>query len=122
MDRHGLSEQYTRAWLDADIDACLAAMAVDFEFPNPRVGIVTKATFPAYFESLMELIERFGGRQPGEPWMVLSDFVSKDNGVELTNWTWWRVPGTLLEGAGLNKVADRGVTLHRLAIAMPPDA
>ena len=52
--------------------------------------------------------------------MEFGDVVRDDDGTTLTNWTWWRIPGTKLEGAGLMKVTDQGVVSHRAAFYAIP--
>jgi hypothetical protein len=52
--------------------------------------------------------------------MEFGDVVRDDDGTTLTNRTWWRIPGTKLEGAGLMKVTDHGVVSHRAAFYAIP--
>ena len=46
--------------------------------------------------------------------MRIGEVMTQDEGDLLTVWLWWAVPGTGLEGAGLIKIAPRGVVSERL--------
>jgi hypothetical protein len=46
-------------------------------------------------------------------WQLTHKFRSDENGI-LTDWEWWQLLGTDLQGAALVLTADEGVVLERI--------
>ncbi len=120
MNRHDYVDLYTRGWADGDVPTMMRALADDFVFDNPRVGKITKSQFESYFKELQKFVTTHRRGSTSERFMEFGDVVRDDDGTTLTNWTWWRIPGTKLEGAGLMKVTDYGVVSHRAAFYAIP--
>ena len=120
MSRREFLDLYIQGWASCDVNTTMRALADDFVFDNPRVGKVTKSQFESYFEDMQKFVATHRtGPAPG-PFMEFDDQVSEDTETKLINWTWWRIPGTKIEGAGLIEVTDSGVINHRMAFHAAP--
>ena len=69
---------------------------------------------PAYFEQLKAAVRELRSGNEESPVIRIGEVMTRDEGDILTVWLWWAVPGTALEGAGLIKIAPRGVVSERL--------
>ncbi len=115
MNRQEYAELYERGWTTGDPSKIMRALADRYEFHNPRVGLITKSQFNSYFDEFHKMVMELTAGAGPDPFMVFEDQVTNDDGAVLTYWTWWRIPETKLQGAGLVKVTDEGVVSHRAA-------
>jgi len=120
MGRQDFAELYLHGWANGDASAIMRALADDYVFDNPRVGNITKPQFEAYFREFRKMVEAHRTGSASDKFMTFEDLVTADDGTTLTAWVWWRIPGTPLQGAGLAKITDAGVVLHRSAFYTVP--
>ncbi len=108
---------YGEGWKTFDGEKLTSAVADGFELDDPALPKpVTKATLVEYVTSLNERAKAAGAT--GE--MEISDIVAQDKDGVLLEWTWWKFPGTDMEGAGMLKVTDDGVVYERIAYYTTP--
>lgn len=112
---YGHLAAYSEGWINGDVDTVLPALAEDYLLDDPHFGQIPKDGMPAYFERLKAAVRELRGGAEDSPVMRIGEVVTEDAGDLLTVWLWWAVPGTALEGAGLIKIAERGVVSERLA-------
>jgi len=113
MNRQEYADLYERGWTTGDPKTIIQALANGFEFHNPRVGLITKSQFEPYFDEFHKMVMELTAGTGPVPFMVFEDQTTKDDGAVLTYWTWWSIPETKLQGAGLVKATDEGVVSHR---------
>ena len=100
---------YAEGWTKGDADTILSALAEDYTFDDPNVGVVSREGFADYLAELKEAIaSQAHGRVP-DPFMELTEVLTREEEGVLTASCWWAVPGTPLKGAGLIKADDSGV-------------
>jgi len=112
---YGHLAAYSEGWINGDVDTLMPTLADDYLLDDPHFGRIPKAGMPAYFEQLKAAVRALRGGAEASPVMRIGEVVTQDEGDLLIVWLWWAVPGTALEGAGLIKIASRGVVSERLA-------
>jgi hypothetical protein len=112
---YGHLAAYSEGWINGDVDTVLPALAEDYRLDDPHFGQISKDGMPAYFERLKAAVRELRGGGEDSTLMRIGEVVTEEAGDLLTVWLWWAVPGTALEGAGLIKIAERGVVSERLA-------
>ena len=109
--------RYIEGWNTMDADKLLASVAEDFVFDDPaEPEPVTKATLAAYMPVWPEKAARLGARFDFE----ISEKTVQDEDGFLTEWYWWRLAGTEVEGTAVIKTGDEGVIFERLAYYRTP--
>lgn len=88
-------DRYIEGWIKGDLEMVLSACADDFVFDDPIDGRMTKAEFPAYFETQSEGV------------LKVTDVVVEEIGGLEKAWCWWAWRDQ--EGAALAKVGRDGV-------------
>lgn len=73
------------------------------------MGKIAKRAFSEYLEKLKQTVRSLRGGSLPEPFMELSEVVTREDQGVLTAWCWWAVPGTDIQGSGLIKVGTDGV-------------
>jgi hypothetical protein len=111
---YGHLAAYSEGWINGDADTVLPSLADDYLLEDPHFGRIPKAGMPAYFERLNSAVRDLRGGAEDLPVMRIGEVMSQEDGELLTVWLWWAVPGTVLEGAGLIKIAPAGVVSERL--------
>jgi hypothetical protein len=111
---YGHLAAYSEGWINGDVDTVLPSLADDYLLEDPHFGRIPKAGMPAYFERLNSAVRDLRGGAEDLPVMRIGEVMSQEDGELLTVWLWWAVPGTVLEGAGLIKIAPAGVVSERL--------
>jgi len=107
--------KYAEGWSKGDANLILAAAHDNYVLDDPNVGQIAKEDFDGYLQQLKEIVAEVRGNGVERPFMELSDVATRQDAGTLTAWCWWAIPGTALEGSGLIKVDERGVTHERLA-------
>lgn len=106
-----LREQYIRGWYEKDAELLVAATAHEFIFDDPaEQEPITQAMMPAYMQRWYQRTEQLGA---DNRW-VLSNQVRQDEDGILTDWEWWQLEGTELQGAAFVLTSDDGVILERI--------
>lgn len=111
---YGHLAAYSEGWINGDVDTVLPSLADDYLLEDPHFGRIPKDGMPAYFERLNSAVRDLRGGAEDLPVMRIGEVMSQEDGELLTVWLWWAVPGTVLEGAGLIKIAPAGVVSERL--------
>ena len=100
---------YAEGWTKGDADMILSALAEDYTFDDPNVGVVSRDGFADYLAGMKEAIaSQAQGRVP-DPFMELTEVLTREEEGVLTASCWWAVPGTQMKGAGLIKADASGV-------------
>ncbi|MGI9462853.1 MAG: hypothetical protein ACR2OM_02885 [Aestuariivirgaceae bacterium] len=106
--RHDLRALYIAGWYEMDVDKLLAATAKDFMFDDPA------EPRPVRREDLTGYMQRWLKRTNGCNEWRLSHEVREDKDGVLTDWEWWEVVGTDLNGTAVVTTSDAGVHLERI--------
>jgi hypothetical protein len=106
-----LRETYMQGWYQMDIDRLLATTASTFIFDDPaEPEPVTRATLADYMQRWDKRVHALGG---DNEWCLTHRSRIDENGV-LTDWEWWQVVGTELQGAAVVITGNDGVKLERI--------
>ena len=106
-----LRENYMQGWYRMDIDMLLASTAEEFIFDDPaEPEAVTRATLLAYMQRWNKRTGTLGGNNQ---WRLTHESRIDKNGV-LTDWEWWEVIDSGLQGAALVLTGNAGVLLERI--------
>ena len=111
---YGHFAAYSEGWINGDVDTVLPSLAEDYLLDDPHFGRIAKDGMPAYFDQLKAAVRNLRGGAEVSPVMRIGEVATQDDEDGLTVWLWWAVPDTDLEGAGLIKIAPRGVVTERL--------
>ncbi len=106
--RHELRSLYIEGWYESDIHKLLAATTSGFLFDDPaEAEPVTKQHLPDYMKRWNE---RAGQNQK---WTLTHEVREDKDGI-LTDWEWWEVVDTELQGAAFVVTSEEGVCLERI--------
>lgn len=100
---------YAEGWTKGDAATILRSVCDDYTCDDPNVGKIAKRAFSEYLEKLKQTVRSLRGGSLPEPFMELSEVVTREDQGVLTAWCWWAVPGTDIQGSGLIKVGTDGV-------------
>lgn len=90
----------------------LAATATDFVFDDPaEPGPVTRDTLAAYMKRWDQRTRAMGA---DNQWILTHQMRLDKDGV-LTDWLWWEVVATPMQGAAVVLTGNDGVMLERIA-------
>ena len=106
---------YAEGWTKGDAAAILRSVSADYTFDDPNAGKIAKTEFSNYLEKFKETVRSLRGGSLSEPFMELSEVVTREDQDILTAWCWWTVRGTDLQGSGLIKVGAAGVRSERIS-------
>jgi len=105
------------AWNNRDLAGLLASTAAGFVFDDPtdpapvtRDGLA--AYMPVWFEKAAALGALFEFR--------MTERVVEDRDGALTEWYWWTLLGTEVEGSAVVRTIDTGVLLEKFAYYRTP--
>ena len=106
-----IRELYIQGWYQMDAEILMSSTAQDFIFDDPaEPEPVTRAMLPAYMQRWDARARAAGG---DNQWRLTHEFRSDEKGI-LTDWEWWQLLGTELQGAALVLTGDAGVILERI--------
>jgi len=106
-----LRERYLQGWYQMDTGLLLAVTAADFIFEDPaEPGPVSRAMLPGYLQRWDSRARAAGGNNE---WALTHETRTDNDGI-LTDWEWWEVIGTELQGAAVVLTNDSGVFLERI--------
>ena len=67
---------------------------------DPNAGKIAKRALSEYVEKLKQTARSLRGGSLPEPFMQLSEVVTREDQDILTAWCWWAIPGTDIQGSG----------------------
>ena len=106
-----IRERYMQGWYQMDLDLLLSATATGFVFDDPaEPGPVTRDMLASYMHNWDRRMRAAGGNNQ---W-VLPYQTRQDRDGILTDWEWWQVIGSDLQGTALVLTSDEGVLLERI--------
>jgi len=106
--RHKFRELYIEGWYELDIHKLLESVSEDFQFIDPmELKPIGKA-------DLQDYMSRWNRRAGHNQKWKLSHEVRQDKGGVLTDWEWWEVLGTELEGSAIVRTTDCGVEMEKI--------
>ena len=106
-----LRERYLQGWYQMDAELLLTSTAHDFIFDDPaEPEPVTRDMLTGY----MQRWDRRARAAGGDNQWILSHETRTDIDGILTDWEWWQVIGTELQGAAVVLTNDNGVFLERI--------
>lgn len=107
-----LRESYIEGWYQMNADRLLAATATDFIFDDPaEPGPVTRNMLAEYMQRWDQRTRAMGA---DNQWILTHEMRLDNDGV-LTDWLWWEVIDTPLQGAAVVLTGNEGVMLERIA-------
>ena len=106
-----LRERYIQGWYQMDLDLLLSATAPRFVFDDPaEPEPVTREMLASYMQSWDRRMRAAGGINE---WIFPHETRQDQDGI-LTDWEWWQVTGSDLQGTALVLTSDEGVFLERI--------
>lgn len=106
-----LRERYIQGWYQMDLDLLLSATAARFIFDDPaETEPVTRETLANYMHNWDRRMRAAGGNNQ---WALTHETRQDQDGI-LTDWEWWQVTGSNLQGTALILTSDEGVYLERI--------
>ena len=106
-----LRENYMQGWFQMDIEMLLATTTSEFIFDDPvESESITRASLADYMQRWDTRVRALGGNNE---WCLTHVSRIDENGV-LTDWEWWQVAGTAIQGAAVVLTGDDGVRLERI--------
>jgi hypothetical protein len=109
--RVSLRESYMQAWYQMDAAQLLATTAPDFIFDDPfEPEPVTRDMLPGYMLRWDQRTRELGSNNQ---WKLTHELRQDKNGI-LTDWEWWEVLDTSLQGAAVVLTGNDGVLLERI--------
>ena len=110
-NRLALRENYMQGWYQMDLDILLSTTAPDFTFDDPaEAAPVRRDDLQGYMQRWDQRMRDLGG---DNQWRLTHELRRGEGGV-LTNWEWWEVIGTGVEGAAVILTGNEGVILERI--------
>lgn len=107
-----LRESYIEGWYQMNADMLLATTATDFIFDDPaEPEPVNRDMLTAYMQRWDRRTRAMGA---DNQW-ILTHKTRIDNDGVLTDWLWWQVVDTPLQGAAVVVTGNDGVMLERIA-------
>ncbi len=104
-------EQYIRGWYQMDAELILAATSSDFIFDDPAEPEPVDRNMLADYMQRWDRRARAAG---GNNQWVLTHVTRTDKDGILTDWEWWEVIDTDLQGTAIVLTNDDGVFLERI--------
>jgi hypothetical protein len=106
-----LRERYIRGWYQLNAELLFSTTAEGFIFDDPvEPEPVTREMLTGYMHRWDERVRALGA---DSQW-VLTHQTRQDKDAILTDWEWWEVSGTSLQGAAVVLTSDAGVLLERI--------
>jgi len=100
---------YAEGWTKGDAETIVNALAEDYILDDPNAGKITKNEITEYLTSMKGMARSLLDGNLPEPFLELTEVVTRETDGEITAWAWWTMPGTLIKGSGLIKVDPQGV-------------
>ena len=100
---------YAEGWTKGEAETILQAVTDDYTFDDPNAGVIPKNNIAEYIAEMKETLRSLCDGNVPEPFMELSEVVTREDEGILTAWCWFAIPGTDIKGSGLIKVDSEGV-------------
>jgi hypothetical protein len=108
-------ENYLNGLATNDPGLFLPAMAEYYLMDDPNSAVIPKARMAEFMHGFAALVSELRGGATPLPLLEFSDRVERIEDDELVVWLWWRIPGTVIQGAGLIRAGADGVRAEKLA-------
>ena len=109
--RISLRENYIQGWYSLNSELLVSACAPEFIFEDPfEPEPITRERLGAYMFRWDERTRAMGG---DNRWRLTHE-VRQDKDNILTDWEWWELLGTPLQGAAIVLTGNQGVFLERI--------
>ena len=111
MNRFEHRARYIAAWYELDGEQLVSSCAEDFIFEDPA------EPFPINRGGLIDYMHRWDARvtaKHADPQWKLEHEVRQDQDGILTDWEWWEVLDTGMQGMAIVLTSDQGVFLERI--------
>ena len=109
--RVSLRESYIEGWYQMDAAQLLATTAKEFIFDDPfEAQPVTREKLPDYMQRWDGRARKLGGNNQ---WRITHHMRQDIDGM-LTDWEWWELLDTELQGAAIVLTGNDGVLLERI--------
>ena len=103
--------RYIQGWYDLNADLLLETTSPDFIFDDPaEPEPVTRAMLVEYMHHWDARTRALGSTNQ---W-ILSNEVREDKNGILTDWEWWELVGSGLQGTAIVQTTDEGVISERI--------
>ena len=100
---------YIEGWVQGDAAKALSVLAEDYTYDDPDSKVYTRDTFTDLMDRFKcAALEACGGQLP-QPFVSVSEVVTKKVGGGLRAWCQWEIPGSGLRGSALVKADVSGV-------------
>ena len=110
-NRLKIRKAYMEGWYRMDAELLLATTARDFIFDDPfEPEPVTREMLPDYMLRWDQRTRNLGAENQ---WKLSQEMLQDKDGV-LTNWEWWELLNTKLQGAAVVTTGNDGVLLERI--------
>jgi hypothetical protein len=110
-NRFKLRDIYIQGWYETDETKLLISTREDFIFEDPNESsTISRTELGAYMLRWNKWTSQLGANNQ---WR-LSHEVRQDENVVLTDWEWWELLGTDIQGAAIVLTSDEGVFLERI--------
>ncbi len=109
--RSEIRARYIQGWYRLNVDLLLETTNANFVFDDPaEPEPVTRAMLSDYMHRWDIRTRALGSTNQ---W-VLSNEVREDKDGILTDWEWWELAGSGLQGTAIVQTSDEGVLLERI--------
>jgi hypothetical protein len=109
--REELRESYMQGWYRMDLELLLSSTSSEFVFDDPaEPGPVTRTMLANYMQRWHRRTCALGA---DNQWKLTHESRQDKDGI-LTDWEWWEVIGTDLQGAAIILTSDDGVLFERI--------
>lgn len=106
-----LRDSYIQGWYQMDAGQLLATTAKDFIFDDPfEAQPITREMLPDYMSRWDQRTRALGA---DNRWKLTHELRQDKDGI-LTDWEWWEVLNTRLQGAAIVLTGNDGVLLERI--------
>jgi hypothetical protein len=110
---------YSEGWTLGDSEKIMSVVSDNMVLDDPNTGKITREALPNYIAGLKNAVEELRAGAVEDKLMEMSEVVIKDDETPASIWAWFTIPGTLLAGSVLIKVANDGVVEERIAYYTP---
>lgn len=107
-NRYDLRARYIEGWYEQDVSKLLETTTPGFVFDDPAEPA------PITRDGLADYMQRWLARAGGENNWRLTHEVRQDTDGILTDWEWWEVLGTDMQGTAVVITSDVGVLEERI--------
>jgi hypothetical protein len=102
-------KMYAQGWAQGHENTIMSALADEYVLDDPNAGKISRNELAEYMDGMKQMVRSMLDGQLPDPFLDLSEIVTREEAGEITAWAWWTVPGTVLMGSGLIKVGSKGV-------------